>query len=77
MGLTPGFLRSEEMLDKFGVPEGHWQDDARVDGDFIASESPFYVSRSAATRTADREAPIPRTRVVVVRPDARVQLHGY
>lgn len=53
LALTPGFLRSEEMLDKFGVDESHWQDGACTDPNFIASESPLYVGRAVAALAAD------------------------
>lgn len=53
LALTPGFLRSEEMLEKFGVTEDNWQDGAKVDSDFIASESPYYVGRATAALAAD------------------------
>lgn len=55
VSLTPGFLRSEDMLDKFGVTEGNWQQGAQVDADFLVSESPFYVGRAAAALAADPE----------------------
>ncbi len=53
LALTPGFLRSEEMLDKFGVDESHWQDGGLTDPNFIASESPLYVGRAVAALAAD------------------------
>ncbi|HET7580597.1 MAG TPA: SDR family oxidoreductase [Bacillales bacterium] len=55
LALTPGFLRSEEMLEKFGVTEENWRDGAKEDPDFIVSESPFYVGRAAAALAADPE----------------------
>jgi NAD(P)-dependent dehydrogenase (short-subunit alcohol dehydrogenase family) len=51
--VTPGFLRSEEMLDHFGVTEANWQDGAKIVPDFIASETPFFVGRAVAALTAD------------------------
>ncbi|HET7579675.1 MAG TPA: SDR family oxidoreductase [Bacillales bacterium] len=53
LALTPGFLRSEEMLENFGVTEKNWQDGAKEDPDFIVSESPYYVGRAAAALAAD------------------------
>ena len=53
VALTPGFLRSEEMLDTFGVTEANWKDGARTDANFIASESPFYVGRALAALASD------------------------
>jgi NAD(P)-dependent dehydrogenase (short-subunit alcohol dehydrogenase family) len=53
LGVTPGWLRSEKMLDGFGVTEGTWRDAlARVPG-FAISESPAYVARGVAALAAD------------------------
>ncbi len=53
LALTPGFLRSEEMLDRFGVTEANWRDaSSRVTG-FEASETPAYVGRAVAALAAD------------------------
>lgn len=53
LALTPGFLRSEAMLEHFGVTEGNWQEGAEKDPHFIASESPFFVGRAVAALAAD------------------------
>ena len=53
LALTPGFLRSEEMLDHFGVTEENWRDGAQKDPHFIASETPFYIGRAVAALAAD------------------------
>lgn len=53
LAVTPGFLRSEEMLDNFDVTEANWQDGAKKDPHFIASETPFYVGRAVAVLTSD------------------------
>jgi NAD(P)-dependent dehydrogenase (short-subunit alcohol dehydrogenase family) len=53
VALTPGFLRSEAMLDHFGVTEDNWQEGARQDPHFIASETPFYIGRAVASLAAD------------------------
>ncbi|MBZ4417059.1 SDR family oxidoreductase [Myxococcus sp. RHSTA-1-4] len=53
LALTPGFLRSEEMLENFGVTEANWRDGAKKDPHFIASESPAYVGRAVAALAAD------------------------
>jgi len=55
VAVTPGWLRSEGMLDHFGVTEEHWRD-ARVDG-FGISETPTYVGRGIAALAADPELP--------------------
>ncbi len=53
LALTPGFLRSEAMLDHFGVDSGNWRDGAKKDPDFIASESPAFLGRAVAALAAD------------------------
>ncbi len=53
LALTPGFLRSEAILEYFGVTEANWQDGAKKDPHFIASETPFYVGRAVAALAAD------------------------
>jgi NAD(P)-dependent dehydrogenase (short-subunit alcohol dehydrogenase family) len=53
VAVTPGFLRSEEMLEHFGVTEENWQDGAQKDPFFIASETPYFVGRSVAGLAAD------------------------
>lgn len=53
LALTPGFLRSEAMLSHFGVTENNWKDGAKKDGNFIASETPWFVGRAAAALAAD------------------------
>ncbi|WP_226577918.1 SDR family oxidoreductase [Halobacillus litoralis] len=53
LSLTPGFLRSEEMLEIFGVTEENWRDGEETDPDFAMSESPFYVGRALASLAAD------------------------
>ncbi|WP_257352059.1 SDR family oxidoreductase [Pseudalkalibacillus decolorationis] len=46
LALTPGFLRSEAMLDHFGVSENNWKEGAKVEKHFIASETPFYIGEA-------------------------------
>lgn len=53
LAVTPGFLRSEEMLEHFGVTEANWRDGAKKDPNFIASETPFYVGKAVAALAAD------------------------
>ena len=56
LGVTPGWLRSEAMLDGFGVTEATWRDAlAKVPG-FAISESPTYVARGVAALAQDPEA---------------------
>lgn len=53
LAVTPGFLRSEAMLEHFGVTEANWQDGAKKEPHFIASETPFFVGRAVAALAAD------------------------
>ena len=51
LAVTPGFLRSEAMLERFEVTEANWRD-AKVQG-FEASETPCFVGRAVAALAAD------------------------
>ncbi|MBB3112535.1 NAD(P)-dependent dehydrogenase (short-subunit alcohol dehydrogenase family) [Paenibacillus phyllosphaerae] len=53
VSLSPGFLRSEAMLEHFGVTETNWQDGAAKDVHFLQSETPSYVGRAVAALAAD------------------------
>jgi NAD(P)-dependent dehydrogenase (short-subunit alcohol dehydrogenase family) len=53
VAITPGFLRSEAMLENFGVTEANWRDGAAEDPDFAYSETPAYLGRAVAALAAD------------------------
>ena len=53
IAITPGFLRSEKMLEHFGVTEATWRDAAAQDANFLESESPLFVGRAVAALAAD------------------------
>jgi NAD(P)-dependent dehydrogenase (short-subunit alcohol dehydrogenase family) len=53
VAVTPGFLRSEAMLELFGVAEANWREGAETDPHFLASETPFFVGRAVAALAAD------------------------
>jgi NAD(P)-dependent dehydrogenase (short-subunit alcohol dehydrogenase family) len=53
LALTPGFLRSEAMLDHFGVTEATWRDAIGQDPHFAFSETPTYIGRAVAALAAD------------------------
>lgn len=55
LALTPGFLRSEAMLDIFGVTEDNWRDGAAKDQHFAASETPAYIGRAIVALASDPE----------------------
>ena len=53
LALTPGFLRSEAMLEHFGVTEETWRDAVAVDLNFVYSETPRFVGRAVVALAAD------------------------
>jgi NAD(P)-dependent dehydrogenase (short-subunit alcohol dehydrogenase family) len=53
IAITPGFLRSEAMLEHFGVTEENWRDGAAKDPNFAFSETPRYLGRAVAALAAD------------------------
>lgn len=53
LAVTPGFLRSEAMLELFGVTEANWKDGAEKDPHFLASETPYFVGRAVAALAGD------------------------
>ncbi|MFD0262607.1 SDR family oxidoreductase [Kitasatospora indigofera] len=53
VAITPGFLRSEAMLEHFGVTEENWRDGASQDPNFAYSETPAYLGRAVAALAAD------------------------
>jgi NAD(P)-dependent dehydrogenase (short-subunit alcohol dehydrogenase family) len=54
VALTPGWMRSEMMLEHFGVTEATWRDAAATQPHFAAiSESPRFVGRAVAALAAD------------------------
>ncbi|MGW3351630.1 SDR family oxidoreductase [Nonomuraea rubra] len=53
--LTPGWLRSEMMLEYYGVTEANWRDATAREPHFVISETPRYVGRAVAALAADTE----------------------
>ena len=53
VALTPGWLRSEAMLEAFGVEESNWQDATERIPHFAIAESPAFVGRAVAALAAD------------------------
>ncbi len=53
LAITPGFLRSESMLQRLGVTEANWRDAGKKDPNFLESESPLYVGRAVAALAGD------------------------
>jgi NAD(P)-dependent dehydrogenase (short-subunit alcohol dehydrogenase family) len=53
VALTPGWLRSEAMLDAYQVTEDTWLDATEIQPHFAIAESPSYVGRAVAALAAD------------------------
>ena len=55
VALTPGWLRSEQMLDNHGVSEANWRDAIAKQPHFVITETPRYVGRAVAHLAGDPE----------------------
>ncbi|GIN01491.1 short-chain dehydrogenase [Planomonospora venezuelensis] len=55
VSLTPGWIRSEAMLEGFGVTEENWRDATVDQPHFVISESPAFTGRAVAALAADPE----------------------
>ncbi len=55
IAITPGFLRSEAMLERKGVTEANWRDAGKKDRNFLESETPLFVGRAVAALAQDPE----------------------
>ena len=53
VAVTPGYLRSETMLEHFGVTEANWREGGKKDPNFLESESPLLIGRAVAALAAD------------------------
>jgi len=53
VSLTPGWLRSEMMLEAYGVTEANWRDATRASPHFAISESPAFIGRAVVALAAD------------------------
>jgi NAD(P)-dependent dehydrogenase (short-subunit alcohol dehydrogenase family) len=55
VALTPGWLRSEMMLEAYGVAESNWRDATGKSPHFAISESPAFVGRAVVALARDTE----------------------
>jgi len=55
VAVTPGWLRSEAMLDAYQVTEENWREATKVQPHFAISESPAFVGRAVAALAGDAE----------------------
>ncbi|MGQ0839560.1 SDR family oxidoreductase [Actinokineospora sp.] len=53
LAVTPGYLRSEMMLETFGVTEATWRDAIANHPDYVLAETPRYTGRAVAALAAD------------------------
>ncbi|MEV4311583.1 SDR family oxidoreductase [Actinocrispum sp. NPDC049592] len=53
VALTPGFIRSEAMLEGLGVTEENWRDAVAQDPHFAMAETPHYVGRAVVALASD------------------------
>jgi NAD(P)-dependent dehydrogenase (short-subunit alcohol dehydrogenase family) len=53
VSITPGWLRSEAMLEAYGVTEENWRDAALKSPHFVISETPRFIGRAIAALAAD------------------------
>ncbi len=53
VSLTPGWLRSEAMLDAYGVTEQNWREATKRSPHFAISETPAFVGRAVAALAQD------------------------
>ena len=56
VSLTPGWLRSEAMLEAYGVTESNWRDATKRTPHFAISESPAFVGRAVTALAQDPNA---------------------
>lgn len=56
LAVSPGWLRSEIMLEMFGVTEENWRDALTREPHFVISETPRFIGRGIAALAADPQA---------------------
>ena len=76
VAITPGWLRSEMMLDAYKVTEDNWRTAAAPPG-FAVSESPRYVARDRGARHGPWSCAMEPAVGDLCAARRRVRLHGY
>lgn len=56
LAVTPGWMRSEIMLETFKVTEENWRDALKNEPHFVISETPRFIGRGIAALSGDPEA---------------------
>jgi len=54
IAVAPGYLRSEAILERYGVTEANWREAGKRNKNFLESESPLFVGRAVAALAQDR-----------------------
>jgi NAD(P)-dependent dehydrogenase (short-subunit alcohol dehydrogenase family) len=75
VALTPGWMRSEIMLDYYDIKKDIWQDATEKEPHFVISETPRYVGRAVAVLAGDPE--IARWNGVSVLSGELAQVYGF
>ena len=76
VSLTPGWLRSEFMLDAYRVTESNWRDATKINPHFAISESPAFIGRAVGgARTRSRRVALKRKIVVQRTTGEDLRLH--
>ncbi|MFD2656940.1 SDR family oxidoreductase [Gracilibacillus thailandensis] len=53
ISVTPGWMRSEIMLEEFGVTEENWMDATKLEPHFVISETPRFTGRAVTSIAKD------------------------
>jgi NAD(P)-dependent dehydrogenase (short-subunit alcohol dehydrogenase family) len=53
IAITPGFMRSERVLEHFGITEESWREGGKQDRNFLESETPLFVGRALVALASD------------------------
>lgn len=56
VAVTPGWMRSEQMLENFGVSEDNWTDAVKERPNFCISETPFFVAKGVVALASDKDS---------------------
>ncbi|MGW2916466.1 SDR family oxidoreductase [Streptomyces angustmyceticus] len=75
VAVTPGWLRSEKMLEAFGVTEDNWREATAAVPHFCIAESPVYVARAVVALAADPD--VARWTGTVVSSGQLAPLYGF
>lgn len=75
LSLTPGWLRSEAMLDAYRVTEANWREATTIQPHFAISETPTFVGRAVVALASDPD--VARWNGASVSSGALAQVYGF